>query len=132
MISQSLRRAGRQIRRFLITAATPFLGMTASRTLSHAAAESSYDESETRLLEQVRQIVEPYSCTVIGLAPNAVNVQGDARTYLPSVMVQFPYGMEWETLGIISSRITNNVRVSRVLLNIAPVAAQLPITEQHY
>lgn len=78
-------------------------------------------DEDAALLDKVKAIAEPHSVTVIGLGPEAVNVMGDARAYLPSVIVRFPLGMSWEDIDEISRSITNNVRVSRVLMEAAPV-----------
>ena len=77
---------------------------------------------DSDIIRQINAIINEYGCEASGLGPDAVNVQGDARTYLPCVYVTFPPDMDWEEIGRISTLITNRVRVSRVLMEIASVA----------
>lgn len=78
-------------------------------------------KSEDNLLEEVRQIVEPYDCVVNGLGPDSVGVMGDRRVVGPSVCVYFPPDMEPERIQEISTEITNRVRgITRVLQDIFP------------
>ena len=79
----------------------------------------AFSDHDRFLIDSVRRVVEPYGCLVIGLGPEAVNVIGDARAYQPCVIVEFPAGMAWEEIGRISTDVTNRVRVSRVLMQIA-------------
>jgi hypothetical protein len=79
---------------------------------------SGFTPHELSLLAGVEAVVRPHGCRVVGIGPEAVNVVGDARAYVPAVVVAFPSGMGWEEVGRISSDVTNRVRVSRVLMEV--------------
>ncbi len=76
------------------------------------------------LLTQINAIINQYGCVATELGPDAVNVVGDARAARPCVYVSFPADMDWDRIQTISTLITNRVRVSRVLMEIASVATR--------
>lgn len=92
---------------------------------SQAPSTAAEDAERNRLLrEQVEAIIEPYGGSVVGLGPHAVNVQGDARTYYPSVIIRLPWdSIPEDELSTISNLITNLARVSRVLLDVSSEGA---------
>ncbi len=90
------------------------------RAIHAGLDKSGFTPYELNLLINVAVIVRPHRCSVVGFGPEAVNVVGDARAYVPSVIVSFPPGMEWDEIGRISTDVTNRVRVSRVLIHIKP------------
>lgn len=81
---------------------------------------SGFTPHELELLVGVSAVVRPHGCAVVGLGPEAVNVVGDARAYVPAVVVAFPADMDHETIARISTEVTNRVRVSRVLMEVKP------------
>jgi hypothetical protein len=73
---------------------------------------------ERAMVEQIDALL-PMGCCVTAIGPSAVGVQGDARTYGLSVIVNFPLDTTKEQILDVSTLITNRVgRVTRVLMDI--------------
>ncbi|MBY0473418.1 hypothetical protein K2Q00_04050 [Patescibacteria group bacterium] len=76
---------------------------------------------DQELLQKVNEIVSSYGCVATDLGPDSVGVQGDARVVGPCVFVRFPPEMSHEQIGLISTKITNQVKgITRVLMDITP------------
>ena len=77
------------------------------------------NESERMLLAQANEILKEYGGRVTGIAPQAVGVQGDERTYEVGITITLPPGLSNETIAMISTLLTNRVReINRVLLDV--------------
>lgn len=71
------------------------------------------------MLAKIGSVLEPHGCRLSGIGPKAVGVQGDARSYGISAIVQFPDTMEADKIAEIANDVTNRVReVTRVLRDI--------------
>ncbi|HVY72735.1 MAG TPA: hypothetical protein VG984_01630 [Candidatus Paceibacterota bacterium] len=76
------------------------------------------ETDDKELWDAVTAVVEPYGCTVTGLGPKAVATMGDARKHFTCVFIKFPDGMTMEEIGRISTKVTNQVDVGRVQMDV--------------
>lgn len=71
------------------------------------------------LAQTIDELIAPFNCKFIGFGASAVGVQGDARSYGVSAIVQFPQNAPYTEISEVSNLITNRVReVTRVLMEI--------------
>jgi GMP synthase PP-ATPase subunit len=78
--------------------------------------------ADAALLAQVSEVLKNTGCTMIELQAPSVGVQGDARVYGPTVVVDFGDETRWEHIGSLATKIINQVPgVTRVLMNITPL-----------
>ena len=75
-----------------------------------------------KLLEKVNGVLEGSGFVATAVGPDSVGVQGDARVYQPSVIIDIGFNdkpPDWEQVGKYATEIVNKVRgVSRVLADI--------------
>jgi GMP synthase PP-ATPase subunit len=89
----------------------------ANRRIKRKEKRKAKAGAETRLIERLNGLIRPYGGRISGVGPNAVGVQGDARSYGITVVVRFPG--TFEQAAAISTHITNHVReVTRVLMEV--------------
>lgn len=91
----------------------------AEQRVKRALRRKQKRAQQRAIVEKIDALVRPMGCHVAAIGPSAVGVQGDARTYGISVIINFPLDATDEAVSEVSTLITNRVgQVTRVLRDI--------------